>query len=181
MKHIILRGPRGVGKSTLIRRLLEAAGANAGGFLTKKADPDADGVTQIHIYPASLPEAQRRPAEGRCIGACRAGRMLYRRAETFDTLGVEYLNDTAGRNVLVMDELGFMESEALAFQQALLRALDGELPVLAAVKDKEVPFLREVCAHPNAIVRDITPDNRDALFDELLPLLNQAIAQYATP
>lgn len=175
MKHIIIRGPRGVGKSTLIRRLLEAVGASPAGFITKKAAPGADGVARIHIYPAALPEAQRLPAEGNCVGACRSGRMTDRRTEVFDTLGVAYLNDTAGRNVLVMDELGFMESEALDFQRAVLDALDGALPVLATVKDKDVPFLEAVCAHPNAQVRIITPENRDALFDELLPLLKLAI------
>ena len=175
MNHIIIRGPRGVGKSTLIRRLLEATGASEAGFYTKKAVPDADGVTQIHIYPAALPPGQRLPSEERCVGACSAGRMLCRRREVFDTLGVAYLNDTAGRDLLVMDELGFMESEAAEFQRAVLRALDGDLPVLAAVKDKDVPFLAQVCSHPNASVWEITRDNRDALFEELLPLLKQAI------
>ena len=178
MKHIILRGPRGVGKSTLIRRLLEETHASPGGFVTKKAPPGADGVSQIHIYPAALSEEQRRAADGSCVGACSAGRMLYRRKDVFDTLGVEYLNDTAGRDVLVMDELGFMEAEASEFQGAVLRALDGEFPVLAAVKDKDVPFLREVCAHPNAQVWNITPENRDALFRELLPLLKEAIVSF---
>lgn len=176
MKHIILRGPRGVGKSTLIRRLLEATGAAPGGFVTKKAPPGADGVSQIHIFPAARPEEQQlAAADGSCVGACSAGRMLYRRKNVFDTLGVEYLNDTSGRDILVMDELGFMEAEAVEFQRAVLRALDGEFPVLAAVKDKDVPFLREVCAHPNAQVRTITLENRDALFCELLPLLKQAM------
>ncbi|MBQ6431672.1 MAG: hypothetical protein IJJ99_07350 [Oscillospiraceae bacterium] len=172
MKHIIIRGARGVGKSTLICRLMDAVPAKPGGFVTKKAPPDADGVETIHIYPAGQPQI---PTEENCVGACRSGRLLDRRTAVFDTLGAAYLSDTAGRNVLLMDELGFMESEALAFQQAVLNALDGDLPVLAAVKDKSTPFLERVCAHPDARVWVITPENRSKLFDELLPPLKDLI------
>lgn len=172
MKHIIIRGARGVGKSTLIRRLLDTVPAKPGGFLTKKAPPDADGVESIHIYPADRPQL---PTRENCVGACSAGRLLDRRKDVFDTLGVSYLNDTAGKNVLLMDELGFMESEALDFQWAVLNALDGNLPVIAAVKDKAVPFLEQVCSHPNVSVWDITEETRDELFHDLLPLLQDMI------
>lgn len=168
MTHIVIRGARGVGKSTLIRRLLEAVPAKPGGFLTKKAPPDADGVERIHIYPAGQPQL---PSEANCVGACQAGHLLDRRKDVFDTLGVAYLKDTAGRNVLLMDELGFMESEASDFRRAVLNALDGDIPVIAAVKDKAVPFLEQVCAHPDAQVWRITPDSRDALFHDILSLL----------
>ncbi len=173
MKHIILRGARGVGKSTLIRRLLDAVPAKPGGFVTKKAPPDADGVETIHIYPAGQPQI---PTEENCVGACRAGHLLDRQTAVFDALGTAYLSDTAGRNVLIMDELGFMETEAMVFQRAVLDALDGDVPVLAAVKNKAIPFLEEVCSHPNALVLYITEENRSVLFHELLPLLKDMTA-----
>ena len=90
----------------------------------------------------------------------------------FDTLGREYLEDTQGCEVIVMDELGFMESEAYAFRSAVLRALDSDVPVLAAVKDKQgVPFLQQVRQHPQAEVFAINAENREELFARLLPLV----------
>lgn len=49
-----------------------------------------------------------------------------------------------------MDELGFLENDAKVFQSAVLCALDGDTPVLAAVKPKDTPFLRAVRGHENA-------------------------------
>lgn len=171
MKHIILRGARGVGKSTLLRRLLAETNAKVGGFATVKAPPDADGISYIHIYPASQPISQRQPTAENCVGSCKDGRLLTQNAAVFDTVGVRELSDTDGCKVLLMDELGFLESDAQAFQQAVLRALDGDIPVLAAVKEKEIPFLERVCSHPNARVFTVTPENRTQLHAGLLPML----------
>ena len=68
-----------------------------------------------------------------------------------------------------MDELGFLENDAEAFQSGVLRALAGDTPVLAAVKPKNTPFLRAVREHENAELVFIDERNRDALFLQLLP------------
>ena len=59
-KHILLRGERGVGKSTLIRRLLEASDLQPGGFYTKMDKNPGELMHPIYIYPAALPEAARK-------------------------------------------------------------------------------------------------------------------------
>ena len=169
MKHIVLRGARGVGKSSLLRRMISETGLLPGGFLTEKAPPDADGVSHTYIYPAD--RAERQPSEENCVGACRDGRLLFRRSAVFDTLGTRYLHGSDGKNVVLMDELGFLETDAPDFQRAVLQALDGDLPVLAAVKDKDIPFLEKVCNHPKVCVYRITEENRERLFWELLPIL----------
>ena len=69
-----------------------------------------------------------------------------------------------------MDELGFFESKADRFTAAVLEALAGDIPVLAAVKSRtDVPFLNAVRAAPKAEVFSITPENRDELYRLLLP------------
>lgn len=70
-----------------------------------------------------------------------------------------------------MDELGFLENDARAFQAAVLRALDGDTPVLAAVKPRDTNFLRRVRSHPKAELVLLDEQNRDALYDRLLPWL----------
>lgn len=171
-KHILLRGQRGIGKSTLIRRLLEAADLYPGGFYTKMDKNPGELMHPIYIYPASLPIDQRKRGEENLVGRCgQQGRFKEIYPVVFDTLGAAYLQP-APCQVVVMDELGFMESEAQVFRAAVLRALEGEVPVLAAVKDRmDVPFLRQVCAHPQAEVVDIDAQNRDALFETLLPIV----------
>lgn len=171
MSHMILRGPRGIGKTTLVHRLLEETGARPGGYVTRKSVPDKDGIEQIHIFPAAVPEGKWNPSEENCVGACKEGQLLYCRSDVFDTLGVSYLQDISGTDILLMDELGFLESDALVFQQAVLQALGESHPVLAVVKEKEFPFLEQVCCHPRTQVWRITQENRTQLIPELRSVL----------
>ena len=71
--------------------------------------------------------------------------------------------DTAGCEVLVMDELGPHEEQAAAFRQAVLRALEGDVPVVGVLQQAESAFLHQVASHPNVRVVTVTEENRDAL------------------
>ena len=166
--HILICGERGVGKSTLLRRLLADDLRPLGGFVTKRlAVPDENGFYPIYIYPAALPEEERRSGRENLVGVC-DGRSSRRYADVFDTLGTKYLAAPAG-GVLLMDELGFLENEAAAFQAAVLRALDGDTPVLAAVKPRDTAFLRRVREHPKAELFQIDESSRDGLYEALRP------------
>lgn len=52
----------------------------------------------------------------------------------------------------IVDELGVFEEKAVNFQQAVLRLLDSEVPVLGVLKDKHTPFLNQVRAHPQVTI-----------------------------
>ena len=170
-RHILLCGARGVGKSTLIQKLLASCTRPVSGFLTKRLAPDETGFHPIYIHPAGLAEAQRKYSARNLIGTCDS-RVHNVFPEVFDGLGVQYLTAARPDSVIVMDELGFMESQASLFTGEVLRALDGNIPVIAAVKDRtDVPFLNAVRAHKNATVYSIDAENRDALYERLLPIL----------
>ena len=87
----------------------------------------------------------------------------------FDTLGAQLIESAPKGGIILMDELGFLENDARVFQSAVLCALDGDTPVLAAVKPKDTPFLRAVRGHENAELVFIDEQNRDALLEKLLP------------
>ena len=91
--------------------------------------------------------------------------------EVFEELGVKLLNEAKPDGVIVMDEIGFMEIRAERFCDAVLRALEGDIPVLATVKDTELgsEFLDKVRKHPKAEVYMLTPDNREEVLAEVLP------------
>lgn len=165
-KHILLCGEVGIGKSTLIQRLLAQSTRPLYGFITKKLGPDEHGFHPIYIHPAGAGE--RVYEEKNLVGTC--DRRIHNiRLDAFNTLGVSYLQAKPD-GVILMDELGFMESKAEAFTRTVFAALDGDVPVIAAVKARyDVPFLNEVRAHPRAQLVLITKENRDELFAELLP------------
>ena len=54
----------------------------------------------------------------------------------------------------VLDELGYLESGCADFQQSVLDMLKG-CRVLAVVRKQDTPFLRALCADPDAFVYDL--------------------------
>ena len=59
-KHILICGERGVGKSTLIRRLLAESTLPVGGFVTRRlTQADGDGMFPIYLHAAALPPEER--------------------------------------------------------------------------------------------------------------------------
>lgn len=166
-KHILLCGERGVGKSTLIQKLLKANALPVSGFYTERLKADTSGFHPIYIHSAG--ESARMYTEENLVGTCDA-KVHNVRLSVFDTLGVQYLRAPGG--LIVMDELGFMEARAAGFTKAVFAALDEHTPVIAAVKARtDVPFLNAVRAHENCRVYTVTAENRDALYEALLPVI----------
>lgn len=168
-RHLLICGERGVGKSTLIRRLLEHSTREVGGFVTKRLPvADENGFFPIYLYPASQKEDERHNEAANLVGTCDS-RSSIRHPEAFDGLGAQLIKSAPSGGIILMDELGFLENDARVFQSAVLCALDGDTPVLAAVKPKDTPFLRAVRGHENAELVFIDEQDRDALLEKLLP------------
>ena len=156
-EHLFFTGSKGVGKSTLVRAAIE--GRHVGGFFTKRVE----GVLErpsVHLLRAGTADV---PSAENLLFCCGGADM-----QQFDKLGCGALADTAGCDVLVMDELGPHEEQAAAFRQAVLRALDGDAPIIGVLQQAESAFLRQVAAHPNVRVITVTEENRDALHHWLI-------------
>lgn len=166
MEHALIVGPRGVGKSTLIQRVLRQLGRPVFGFETKKETALADEVngSPIYIYDAGIPHRQH---PENLVGYCKNQHPTTIQG-VFDRYAAKLSTPVPKGHIVLLDELGFMEAASPAFCGAVMSLLDGEAPVLAAVKDKDIPFLAQVRSHPKAKCFYITQDNRDELFEEVL-------------
>jgi nucleoside-triphosphatase len=177
-------GERGVGKSTAIRRLTEgllACGTKIGGFKTAAGpapgDPGAaPGRDAVYLLPYRAEAGEEEFSEDRIVAIRDRRAARYEAyAPVFDAFGAELLRRAARCDLIVMDELGFMEAEARIFQDAVLSLLDGARPVLGVVKppsaSKNVAFLEKVRTHPNVRLFPLTRENRDAAPARLCSLL----------
>ena len=164
MRHLFLTGEVQVGKSTLIRRLLAAhPGWRLGGFQTVTRWAGRQG--SVYLIPA------RAGMEACTADACVGLRDLdlmrpVSRPEVFDRIGPGLLSAERA-DLLIMDELGTMEQQAKAFCGAVLRALDGDLPVLGVIKPRSSALLDAVRAHPRVQVLTVTRENREELLKTL--------------
>jgi nucleoside-triphosphatase len=167
--HILIVGSNGVGKSTLIRRLLQSVSLPVYGFLTKKEPPTrAGGAEPVYIHGVS---GERTYTQHNLVGTCTDQRST-RFPEAFER-AVPYLRGIPAGSIVVMDELGVMESDARAFCAAVLECLDGHSLVIASVRDKNSPFLDAVRTHTKARCFFITPENADALFLEVKAFMDE--------
>ena len=153
-RHLFLTGPKGVGKSTLIRGLLAEESGPLGGFFTVKHEGG------VYLLPAAQ---ERAFTSENFLFRCGHGGDPAR----FDDLGCAALADTVGCRLLVMDELGPHEAEARQFQAAVFRALDGGIPILGVLQQADSEFLQRIAHHPRVTVLTVSVENRDALAAEL--------------
>lgn len=171
--HALIVGPRGIGKSTLIRRVLQALGRPLYGFETKKETSLTDSILgdPIYIYDAGM-EHQQTPEN--LVGYCE-NKHATCIVDAFERYANKLSYPVPKGAIVELDEIGFLEAKAPNFCKAILSLLDGSVPVLAAVKDKDVPFLEQVRSHPNAKCFYITQENRDALYEEVLQFMKGQI------
>ena len=163
---ILLTGSRGAGKSTLVRRLLAENRRPLRGFFTENQPLEEGEGHHTYLHPAHLPRQFTR--DNLAAVYTSSGLTVFPRV--FDTLGCACLEGVSSSDLVIMDELGFLEGNAPAFLQAVLKALEGPAPVLAVVKDRrDVPFLEAVRSHPRARLYTVTPDTRQSLFQQLRP------------
>ena len=168
MEKILLHGRRRSGRSSMIRALLRDVEVPVYGYETITIGTRPDGYHEIYLYPYGQKQHEKH-AENH-VGDCNTReRVIYN--QVFDTLGTSCLTGKKD-GILVMDEIGFMESEAKAFCQAVLNSLDGPLPVLAAVRAGiETPFLRQITGHPNVRCIEMDPARFDEIYGELWPIV----------
>lgn len=160
---IMLCGDIDSGKSTLIRKLLEDMGKPPKGYITVRM-PAVDGVSKVYLYDISNPPER---VEDAAVIITIENEVREKHPELLDTLGVQYLTDIPAGSVVVLDEIGSLESASPEFQKAVMRILSGDYTVLAAVKAANTDFLRAVRKHPDCELYIITPDNREALYEQI--------------
>ena len=155
--YVFLTGESGVGKSTALDRTLTLLGIPPGGFRTGFT-PDRQ---RLCLWPAwegpdwSEEHTVARMVHGRLVGDPAA----------FDRLGPAILAESrAWAGLLLLDELGWLEREALAFQGAVRTCLGGTTPVLGVIKPRRAgTWLEDLVRTPGGVVLPVDAENRDGL------------------
>jgi len=167
---VLLTGAIRVGKSTIINRFLEQTSIAAGGFRTCWL-ADGHGDEDLLLLPltadCSMNLANR--------VAHRSSSSLTVYPEIFDQTGPTLLAAALKCPLLVMDELGFIESRSPDFQSAVIRVLDSPVAVLGVIRDRATPFLDAIRSRADVVILTVTPDNRDEILNQLLVLFEELI------
>ena len=174
--HLFLTGEIQVGKTTIITKTVELLQMTPGGFKTYFG-PDRKLPDRL-LYMNSAAEPKVFRAEYAVARFFKAGPPKIF-TERFSSYGVDLIR--SGRrssNLIIMDECGSLERDALAFQQAVIEALEGKPPILGVVKLASKGWTDQIRNHPKVQLITVTKENRNALplilADRIASELNKA-------
>lgn len=166
--HTLIIGGQGVGKSTLIRRVVSELGVPVWGFETKKENPTVDGSQGCPVYIYEAGRYVR--SEKNLVGYCDQ-KVFGINKDAFDRFAKKLQLPVPDGHIIVMDELGIMETVSNDFCDAVLSLLNGDIPIIAAVKNKDRPYLEAVRNHSNSRCFYLTEENRETVYQQVLEQL----------
>jgi nucleoside-triphosphatase len=167
-RTILLVGPPGSGKTTLIRRVVERLGRLAGGFYTQEVR--TGGIRQGFEIVA-LDGRRGTLAHVDIRGGPRVGKYGVDLA-TLDRLAVVAIREAmAAGGLVVIDEIGPMEILSQHFQQAVLDAVQSPSPLLGTIVQRPQPFADRVKALPGVTLLQVRRGSREALLAQILDLV----------
>jgi len=166
-EKVLLTGRAGCGKTTLIRRVVNNLPQPVGGFYTEEMRErgsrvgfkivtlDDNEAVFAHVdFPAAA-------------GPERVGKYGLD-LSALDTVGIKAVRKAVRRRQLVViDEIGPMEIRSAIFREAINEALDSEVPVLATISARSLPFTDAIKSRPDVTLIEVRPDNRERLVSEL--------------
>jgi nucleoside-triphosphatase len=163
-KKILLTGRPSCGKTTLIKRVVNNLPRSAGGFYTEEI---RDGGTRTGFKIVTLDGKEAVFAHLDFKSPDRLGKYALD-LSVLERIGVDAVRQAIqARRLVVIDEIGPMEIRSPVFREAVNEALESELPVLATIFARPLPFTEAIKLRPDVMLIEVRPNNRERLVSEL--------------
>jgi len=169
-QSVLLTGHPGSGKTTAIRKVVAEFPWEAGGFYTQEIRDDGrrvgfkivtlDGKEGIlaHVDVPGQPRVSKYGVD----------------IHTLDRIGVESIwKAVEEKSLVVVDEIGPMEILSDRFRQAVIEALESDVPMLGSIVQRSTPFTDEIKARPDVQVVELRRDKRNTIVDRLMEMIGE--------
>lgn len=175
MKHVLIVGRPGVGKTTLIKHLVQALRHRAiEGFITEEA---RENEQRVGFWLSPLDGRQMLLAHRQLKTGVRVG-IYHVNPSVLEQVAVPVIyRAMAHARLLFLDELGRMELCSKAFEEAVLQAFDRGPSVVATASVAPILFLNSLKRRRDVELIPLTPANRDLVEEELLVRLDAVCAE----
>jgi len=163
MKKILITGDRGIGKSRVIKKLwnviietfpskeitgfftrIEKTGENKR-FLTFNIIGDKEHLILAHSN-----------SEGMCV-----------EEGAFEKAASSVKNIKSHGKILIIDELGYLESQSIKFQTEVLELISHASLSIIVVRKMKTPFLDQIRSSDNSVLFEVTAENRENLVEKI--------------
>ena len=163
-EKVLLTGRPGCGKTTLVKRVVNNLPGRAGGFYTEEI---RDGGTRAGFKIVTL-DGKDVVFAHVCLQTPERVAKYGLDLSVLETVGVEAVREAVRRRrLVVIDEIGPMEIRSAIFRDAVNEALDSEVPVLATIFARPLPFTDAIKSRPDVTLIELRPNNRGRLVSQL--------------
>ncbi len=167
-RTILLAGRPGVGKTTVIKEVVERLGGRAGGFYTAEI---RKGGRRQGFKIITLDGQEGILSHVNIKGSPRVSKYGVN-LKDLEEIGVAALRRAvAEANCIVVDEIGKMELFSEEFRKAVMEAIESEKVVLGTVMSARHPWVDALKALPQVSVLEVTRDNRDKMAPLVMEML----------
>ena len=175
MKHLLIVGRPGVGKTTLMRRLVQSLRDRPiDGFLTEELREQEQrmGFWLSPLDGRQVLLAHRHMASGVRVGPYKVN------VSVLEGVAVPVIHRAIQHAfVLFLDELGRMELCSKTFEQAVQEAFDRGPSIVATAGIAPIPFLHALKRRKDVELIPLTSTNRAAVEEELTARLQALCAE----
>jgi nucleoside-triphosphatase len=168
--RIAVTGSPGVGKSTLVQRVIEAADIQVGGVLAreKRIKDRRVGFELIDLGSGATGMLADETGNGPQLGKYRVC------LGDLDRIGAKAIFDALKADLIVVDEVGPMELSSRMFVSAVEKAIVSDKPMLVILHQwSNHPLAKKIRKTFRMIT--VTSENRDSLELELTRELKKAL------
>jgi len=163
-QRVLLTGRPGSGKTTLIKRILNEVPQRFGGFYTEEI---RDHGARVGFKVVALEGGEAVFAHVDFTTPERLGKYALD-LSALEAVGVNAIRKAVhGERLIVIDEIGPMEIRSAPFREAVVDALDSELPVLATIFLRSLPFTDAIKSRPDVELIEVRPNNREELVPQM--------------
>lgn len=170
MKNLLVTGRPGSGKTTLVESVIQRFAGTAGGFTTSEI---REGGVRKGFRIRALDGQAGVLAHVDIASPIRVGKygVDLRAIESIAVRAVR--SAVAGSRIVVIDEIGRMETACEQFRQAVRDALDSSRVVLATIQQRPDPFADSLKSRADTRVFELTEQNRNRVREQVLAFLRE--------
>lgn len=163
-RNLLLTGPSGAGKTTMIRRLSEIFKEfNPTGFYTVHVEEDGSkaGVLIFNLQGDSRILASTTLKSRYSVGKLRID------MKSFDSLLEDVFSSEKKIGLYFIDEIDKIECQSRKFSKLIIELLESDKPVVASIAEKGTGIISEIKKRDDTQLLDLTPENHDLRLKEI--------------
>ena len=179
LKNLLLTGPPGCGKTTVLERVAEQLGElRLAGFVTRELREHGQ---RVGFEAIGLGGRRIILAHVRFRSVVSVGRYGVEPNRLIPLINEEMVRPLETVDTYLIDEIGKMECHCPQFIDAVSRLLEGQVPVVATIALRGGDFIAEVKDRRDVQIVEVTRANRQALPGQIAAWVKQIANQANTP